>query len=736
MSAANHNPGGDESRTLIDDLLAEQRELTAVEKFSRAHDSLGDRSRLYRDLIPLSKPQPGQQYAFEVDLDRCTGCKACVSACHSLNGLDDDEVWRGVGMLVGDSRTAEKAEREKRRRGAEEKIPFSPFPHFSSAAPGFQQHITTACHHCVDPACLNGCPVLAYDKDPLTGIVRHLDDQCIGCQYCVMKCPYEVPQYSKARGIVRKCDMCHSRLAVGEAPACVQACPTSAIKITVVEQARVRGKFRGLNSESRNPKSERSPKSEYPNSIFGFRLSFGSRISDFGFNSFLPASPNPAITLPTTRYVTQRTIPANVFAGDHAAVKRADSHLPLVILLVLSQLAIGASVAALVVKPALPLLLGALVVGVVAMIAGSLHLGQPLKAWRSFLGWRKSWFSREVIAFGGFVGILSMAVALHMFDLNGRSAAVSSSTSRSTDEKSDGTGLLKPSRHSEPLRLVPATQPRSGEGAGSGVVSGSEQPSPLNHNPTLNLNPPSGSEEIKSKITITIKNPEAAGSGFTHMVKTMLIIFAALAGLSTVVCSAMIYVDTRREFWNATRSFTKFFGTTLLLGLAAAFVVMVLNSGEHPSPLNHNLTLNLNPPSVPEGIKSKIMIKIKNPETPVPLQLAAALLALVTIAKLFFEQRIFVHLVEAATPSQTPLNKTARLLAGELNGFVRARIALALLGGVVLPLIALLQLAAGGAPSLLLAAVLLMLCVAGELIERHLFFTAVVTQKMPGALAE
>src|SRR5690606_34885961 len=56
------------------------------------------------------------------------------------------------------------------------------------------QHVTTACHHCVEPGCLHGCPVLAYEKDPVTGIVRHLDDQCIGCTYCVLMCPYEVPQ--------------------------------------------------------------------------------------------------------------------------------------------------------------------------------------------------------------------------------------------------------------------------------------------------------------------------------------------------------------------------------------------------------------------------------------------------------------------------------------------------------------------------------------------------------------
>ena len=170
-------------RTLIDDLLSEQRELTAVETFSRAHDAENVRGLLYRELLPATPPAPGQQYAFEVNLDLCSGCKACVSACHSLNGLDEGETWRGVGLLV-DAPNAYDAKRRAQR--------------------GFQQNVTTACHHCIDPACLNGCPVLAYDKDSTTGIVRHLDDQCIGCQYCVMMCPYEVPQYSKARGIVRK----------------------------------------------------------------------------------------------------------------------------------------------------------------------------------------------------------------------------------------------------------------------------------------------------------------------------------------------------------------------------------------------------------------------------------------------------------------------------------------------------------------------------------------------------
>jgi formate dehydrogenase iron-sulfur subunit len=199
--------GDPEPRTLIDDLLDTQQRLTAVERFAQKHEhhALPAQERYYRDLIPLNRPQEGEQYAFAVDLDACTGCKACVSACHSLNGLEDEELWRTVGFLHG-----------------------------GSSEEPYQQTITTACHHCVDPACANGCPVLAYEKDEETGIVRHLDDQCIGCQYCVLKCPYDVPKYSETKGIVRKCDMCQGRLAAGEAPACVQACPSGAIKIEIV----------------------------------------------------------------------------------------------------------------------------------------------------------------------------------------------------------------------------------------------------------------------------------------------------------------------------------------------------------------------------------------------------------------------------------------------------------------------------------------------------------------------
>ena len=363
--------------TLIDELLAEQQRLTAVERFALRHDrhALPAQQTLYRELLPTSTPAAGEQYAFAVDLDSCSGCKACVTACHNLNGLDEDETWRSVGLLHGG-----------RDDGS-----------------SFQQTVTTACHHCVEPACLEGCPVLAYEKDPFTGIVRHLDDQCIGCQYCILKCPYDVPKYSPGRGIVRKCDMCASRLAAGEAPACAQACPNGAIQITIVNQAAV-------VAESRT-------------------------------GSFLPGAPAPDYTQPTTRYLSARGLPPDLVAADEHEVKPAHSHPPLVAMLVLTQLSVGAFCVETLLRALFPSnlmtrlspvhALVALAVGLLALGASALHLGRPLYAWRAFIGWRRSWLSREIIVFAVFALLATLQGAgfyvapLHWFSSVGVSSAVS-----------------------------------------------------------------------------------------------------------------------------------------------------------------------------------------------------------------------------------------------------------------------------------------------------------------------
>ncbi len=342
-----------ENFPLLAELLAEQQRLdTPVARFSSAHDQLAPGvTAIAPQLIPLTAPRPGEQYAFEVDLDSCTGCKACVSACHSLNGLDDTETWRDVGLLVSDDR------------------------HHP-----FTQTVTTACHHCADPACLNGCPVLAYEKDPLTGIVRHLDDQCIGCNYCVLKCPYDVPKYNARLGIVRKCDLCHGRLAHGEAPVCAQACPTHAIKIVTVAM---------------------------------HTMSNGALCAET--STFLAAAPDAAYTQPTTRYISKRALPPNLVAADAAALQPQPPHWPLVALLMLIPMAVGCGIADKILSLPTPAL------GVLGWLAGAsglafsvLHLGQPTRAWRIFLGLRKSWLSREALVFGAWFPLASAYTAVRL----------------------------------------------------------------------------------------------------------------------------------------------------------------------------------------------------------------------------------------------------------------------------------------------------------------------------------
>jgi formate dehydrogenase iron-sulfur subunit len=363
------------TRTLIDELLAEQQRLTAVERFALRHerDVIPAQAKLYRELLPARSPGPGEQYAFAVDLDTCSGCKACVTACHNLNGLDEEETWRSVGLLHGGTETAP-----------------------------FQQTVTTSCHHCLEPACLEGCPVLAYEKDPLTGIVRHLDDQCIGCQYCILKCPYDVPKYSPQRGIVRKCDMCANRLAVGEAPACAQACPNQAISITLVSQNVIRSEaLEGV---------------------------------------FLPGAPDPGYTQPTTRYRSKRGLPVSLRPADANHLRPAHSHPALVAMLVLTQLSVGAYCVENLLRTLFPgnLMtqlsavhsLVALAVGLLALATSTLHLGRPLGAWRAVIGLRTSWLSREILIFGMFAGLAMLnAVGLWVdraqaFAAGGFSAAV------------------------------------------------------------------------------------------------------------------------------------------------------------------------------------------------------------------------------------------------------------------------------------------------------------------------
>src|SRR5688572_16309616 len=193
---------------LLEWIKTGRQELVPPERRSREGERMPDRAL-----------GAGEQYRFHVDMGKCIGCKCCVVACNEQNGNPAEINWRRVGEIEGGW-----------------------FPSTS------RSYLSMGCNHCLEPTCLQGCPVDAYTKDPITGIVRHSADACIGCQYCTWNCSYGVPQYNPERGVVGKCDMCHGRLSEGQAPACVSACPEGAIQIEIVNTADWRARVAAVTS--------------------------------------------------------------------------------------------------------------------------------------------------------------------------------------------------------------------------------------------------------------------------------------------------------------------------------------------------------------------------------------------------------------------------------------------------------------------------------------------------------
>jgi|WetSurSiteA1Bulk_404760.scaffolds.fasta_scaffold52686_2 Fe-S-cluster-containing dehydrogenase component len=156
------------------------------------------------------------------DATVCIGCKACMTACKEYNNLPPDhyqpsEVWDdpidlsaktfNIVKLYNNGTSAVK---DRETNG--------------------YSYIRRLCMHCVDPACVSACPVSALTKDPQTGVVRYNKDNCIGCRYCQIACPYNVPkfQWELAFPQIMKCQLCDHRYATGGYSACCEFCPTGA----------------------------------------------------------------------------------------------------------------------------------------------------------------------------------------------------------------------------------------------------------------------------------------------------------------------------------------------------------------------------------------------------------------------------------------------------------------------------------------------------------------------------
>ncbi len=144
-----------------------------------------------------------QKFGFLIDVSRCIDCRACLVACSVENQvpMENTRIWiRDTGIL-------------------------GEFPNLKQFTAPFH------CMHCSDPSCVSACTVGALQQNA-DGIVIYDAERCIGCRYCMYACPFEVPnfQWKERLALIVKCDLCVSRLAESQKPACAATCPTLAIQ--------------------------------------------------------------------------------------------------------------------------------------------------------------------------------------------------------------------------------------------------------------------------------------------------------------------------------------------------------------------------------------------------------------------------------------------------------------------------------------------------------------------------
>jgi Fe-S-cluster-containing dehydrogenase component len=148
------------------------------------------------------------------DSTKCIGCKACVVACRQINGLPPrktDGLHDVQQELDADTKNVIKLYRDPE-------------------SPQVFAFMKQQCMHCVDPACTSVCMLGALQKSA-SGPVTYDVSRCIGCRYCQMACPFNVPKtgWNTPTPKIVKCELCKERLAQGLLPGCVEVCPRKAV---------------------------------------------------------------------------------------------------------------------------------------------------------------------------------------------------------------------------------------------------------------------------------------------------------------------------------------------------------------------------------------------------------------------------------------------------------------------------------------------------------------------------
>jgi len=280
---------------------------------------------------------------FVLDLNQCVGCRACVLACQIENREIQHRQWRAIYAF---NRV---------------KLPAIPVYHFS-----------LACNHCAEAPCLRFCPAKAYSRHAATGAVIHDSARCIGCTYCTWTCPYDAPKFSSITGVIEKCNLCLPRLENGLKPACVQACPTGALRFQELELEADAASIAGFTDADIAP---------------GIRI--------------IPLRNPDGPTIQAQLTDVERAHFQNQRTSTHSKIDLRSEWVLLVFTL-LSPVLFGLVAASVLGKLTLaPLLFIGL--GAAGMTLSSLHLGRKFRAWRALTNVHRSWISREIFFFGLFI---------------------------------------------------------------------------------------------------------------------------------------------------------------------------------------------------------------------------------------------------------------------------------------------------------------------------------------------
>lgn len=184
------------------------------------------------------KALPPQAKGILYDATLCVGCQSCMVACKQANNLpvestDRLQLWDNPRDLS--SKTINVIKKFENGTAA----------HKDQSVDGYS-FIKRHCMHCIDPSCVTACPVSALIKDQDTGVVSYNKDACIGCRYCQIACPFNIPkfQWDSPTPEIVKCQLCNHLLAKGGISACCSACPTGASLFGPVDQLLAEAKRR------------------------------------------------------------------------------------------------------------------------------------------------------------------------------------------------------------------------------------------------------------------------------------------------------------------------------------------------------------------------------------------------------------------------------------------------------------------------------------------------------------